>query len=350
MHSFGHAAYFGLGAYAAALLLKRGGLPMEAALLLAPLVRRSARWCSAGSACGCRASIWPCSRWPSRRSPGRRASSGTVTGGSNGWSACGLRRGSPTRAPTTIWRTSAGGAGRAAAAAGAVLALRLRAARRPRFAAARRSHRHRRAGVQWAALCWSARWLGWRARCMPSPRAAFRPSISSRKSVDGLVMVLLGGVQTLAGPVVGAAIFTWLQRRRGAQHRILARRAGRHHPAAGAAVPAGAGRFCLKALVARWQEQRLHEPPLLQVDGPCTSVRRRAGGRWRRLFAGGRRDAGADRPERRRQVHLLQHAERPAAARCGHRAAGRDIVGLPPRAIWRLGVGRTFQITATFAR
>ena len=28
---------------------------------------------------------------------------------------------------------------------------------------------------------------------------------------------------------------------------------------------------------------------------------------------------------------------------------GRDIVGLRPRHVWRLGVGRTFQITATFA-
>ena len=28
--------------------------------------------------------------------------------------------------------------------------------------------------------------------------------------------------------------------------------------------------------------------------------------------------------------------------------ASRPITGLPPRAIWRLGVGRTFQITATF--
>ncbi len=28
---------------------------------------------------------------------------------------------------------------------------------------------------------------------------------------------------------------------------------------------------------------------------------------------------------------------------------GRDITGLRPREIWRLGVGRTFQITATFA-
>lgn len=30
------------------------------------------------------------------------------------------------------------------------------------------------------------------------------------KSIDGLVMVLLGGIQTLAGPVVGAFTFTWL--------------------------------------------------------------------------------------------------------------------------------------------
>ncbi|MCC6469476.1 MAG: ABC transporter ATP-binding protein [Alphaproteobacteria bacterium] len=28
---------------------------------------------------------------------------------------------------------------------------------------------------------------------------------------------------------------------------------------------------------------------------------------------------------------------------------GRELVGLKPRAVWRLGVGRTFQITATFA-
>jgi branched-chain amino acid transport system ATP-binding protein len=31
------------------------------------------------------------------------------------------------------------------------------------------------------------------------------------------------------------------------------------------------------------------------------------------------------------------------------RLEGRDIVGLSPRAVWRLGVGRTFQITATFS-
>ena len=37
MHSFGHAAYFGLGAYGAALLARSNLVPMEAALLLAPL-------------------------------------------------------------------------------------------------------------------------------------------------------------------------------------------------------------------------------------------------------------------------------------------------------------------------
>src|SRR6185503_4143472 len=36
--SFGHAAYFGLGAYGAGLLVTRLGLPMEPALVAAPVV------------------------------------------------------------------------------------------------------------------------------------------------------------------------------------------------------------------------------------------------------------------------------------------------------------------------
>jgi branched-chain amino acid transport system permease protein len=35
-------------------------------------------------------------------------------------------------------------------------------------------------------------------------------SLSVGRSIDGLVMVLLGGVQTLVGPIVGAVTFTWL--------------------------------------------------------------------------------------------------------------------------------------------
>jgi len=45
--------------------------------------------------------------------------------------------------------------------------------------------------------------------------------------------------------------------------------------------------------------------------------------------------------------NMLNGQLRPDA---GHvRFEGQDIVGLPPREVWRFGVGRTFQITATFA-
>ena len=36
-------------------------------------------------------------------------------------------------------------------------------------------------------------------------------TLSIPRSVDALAMVLLGGLQTLTGPVWGAAAFTWLQ-------------------------------------------------------------------------------------------------------------------------------------------
>ncbi|MBM3644108.1 MAG: ABC transporter ATP-binding protein [Alphaproteobacteria bacterium] len=45
--------------------------------------------------------------------------------------------------------------------------------------------------------------------------------------------------------------------------------------------------------------------------------------------------------------NMLNGQLRPDTGRV--RLAGRDIAGLPPRRVWRLGVGRTFQITATFA-
>jgi len=44
--------------------------------------------------------------------------------------------------------------------------------------------------------------------------------------------------------------------------------------------------------------------------------------------------------------NMLNGQLRPDAGRV--RLAGQDITGLAPRAVWRLGVGRTFQITATF--
>ena len=36
-------------------------------------------------------------------------------------------------------------------------------------------------------------------------------TIAVSRSIDGLVMVLLGGLQTLSGPIVGASVFAVLQ-------------------------------------------------------------------------------------------------------------------------------------------
>ena len=60
MHSFGHAAYFGLGAYGAALMVKFLAAPMPVALSPRRSRRSPARCCSAGSRCGCPASTSRC--------------------------------------------------------------------------------------------------------------------------------------------------------------------------------------------------------------------------------------------------------------------------------------------------
>ena len=43
-----------------------------------------------------------------------------------------------------------------------------------------------------------------------SKGSVFPDVMSIQQSFDGLLMVLLGGVQTLAGPLAGATAFTWL--------------------------------------------------------------------------------------------------------------------------------------------
>jgi branched-chain amino acid transport system permease protein len=84
-------------------------------------------------------------------------------------------------------------------------------------------------------------------------KGSISPSaISISQSTDGLVMVLLGGLETLTGPVVGAAIFTWLRD-------TLARETDFWRAALGllillivVAFPQGLVGG-LKALVARWR-------------------------------------------------------------------------------------------------
>jgi branched-chain amino acid transport system permease protein len=65
--------------------------------------------------------------------------------------------------------------------------------------------------VQWAGFVMAGLWAGLAGALFVFSKGSISPdSLSVSKSVDGLVMVLLGGVQTLAGPLVGAGVFTWL--------------------------------------------------------------------------------------------------------------------------------------------
>ena len=210
LHSFGHAAYFGLGAYGAALLLR--GLPMEAALLLAPLVAAVGAWVFGWLAVrlsGVYFSMltlalaqitWATAfQWDS------------VTGGSNGltgiWPAAWLADRRWFYGVTLVL------------VAVGVLGL-WRVLRAP-FGYALRAGRDSPlraeaigmdvARVQWRGFVLAGAVAGLAGALFAFSKGSISPeTMSVAKSVDGLVMVLLGGVQTLAGPLVGAFGFTWL--------------------------------------------------------------------------------------------------------------------------------------------
>ena len=213
MHSFGHAAYFGLGAYAAALLMLKGGWPMEAALLGAPLV----------AAAGAVVFGWFCVRLSGVYLAMLTLAFAQIvwsitfqwddfTGGSNGitgvWPAAWLNDKTAYYVATVVLVTAG------------VLALR-RVLFSP-FGLAMRAGRDSplRAdaigidikAVQWLAFVLAALAAGLAGSLYAFSKGSISPDgMAVGKSVDGLVMVLLGGMQTLTGPVVGAVTFTWLQ-------------------------------------------------------------------------------------------------------------------------------------------
>jgi branched-chain amino acid transport system permease protein len=213
MHSFGHAAYFGVGAYAAALLVLRGGVSTEVALLLAPLV--SALVAAPLAWFAVRLSgvylamltlafaqiVWSiCFQWDD------------FTGGSNGltgvWPSDGLKD-----KATYYWLTLA-------LVSTSVYALR-RVLMSPLGYALRASRdsvgRAQAMGlnvarVQWLGFVLAAGFAGLAGALFAFSKGSISPDVLGvSKSVDGLVMVLLGGVHTLAGPLVGAVTFTALQ-------------------------------------------------------------------------------------------------------------------------------------------
>jgi branched-chain amino acid transport system permease protein len=213
MHSFGHAAYFGLGAYGAALFFKALGWPMEASLLLAPLL----------AAAGAFVFGWFCVRlsgvylamltlafaqivwsvvfqWDA------------VTGGSNGlvgiWPA-------PWLAPKSVYyllvlACTVASCGLLVRMLHAPFGLALRASRDSPLRAAAIGIRVSR--LQWAAFVVAGTLAGLAGALFAFAKGTISPeTLGVGKSVDGLVMVLLGGVQAISGPWVGGALFTWLQ-------------------------------------------------------------------------------------------------------------------------------------------
>ena len=213
MVSFGHAAYFGLGAYGAALLLKKAGLPMEAALVGGPLA----------AALGAVVFGWFCVRLSGVYLAMLTLAFSQIawsivfqwdqfTGGSNGivgvWPA-------PWLASRTAYYYLA------LALCGLGVWLLRRIVFSPYGFALRAGRdsplRCDAIGIDLQRLQWIAFVLVGAVAGLAGAIYAFsKGSISPEtmgisRSVDGLVMVLLGGVQTLSGPVVGAAVFTWLQ-------------------------------------------------------------------------------------------------------------------------------------------
>jgi len=67
-------------------------------------------------------------------------------------------------------------------------------------------------GRQWAAFAIAGLFAGLAGALFAFSKGSISPeTLSVPRSVDGLAMVLLGGIQSLTGPVWGAALFTWLQ-------------------------------------------------------------------------------------------------------------------------------------------
>jgi branched-chain amino acid transport system permease protein len=213
MHSFGHAAYFGLGAYGAALAVKWFAAPMGLALPAAALaaavgallfgwfaVRLSGVYLAMLTLAFAQI-VWSVVfQWED------------ITGGSNG--VLGIWPSAPfDRLPMFFLLTVV------LVACGVLLLRRMLFAP---FGYAMRCGRDSplRAEaigidvkkVQWFAFAIAGTICGVAGGIFAFAKGSISPeTISISHSIDGLVMVLLGGIQTLVGPIVGATVFSVLQ-------------------------------------------------------------------------------------------------------------------------------------------
>lgn len=257
MHSFGHAAYFGLGAYGAALMVRKLGLPMEIALLAAPIV----------AAIGAFLYGWFCVRLSgvylamltlafAQITWAIAFQWDAVTGGSNGltgvWPAEWL-------ADKQIYYYLT----LALVVAGVLLLHRflhspfgyaMRASRDSVLRADAIGINVRR--VSWVAFVIAGAFAGLAGALYAFSKGSISPeTLHVSRSIDGLVMVLLGGLQTLAGPIVGAVTFTWL-------HDTVARTTDYWRAMLGAIIlilvllfPQGIAGF-VKQQIQKWRERK----------------------------------------------------------------------------------------------
>jgi branched-chain amino acid transport system permease protein len=210
--SFGHAAYFGLGAYGAALAVKWLAAPMAVGLLAAPLlaglagivfgwfcVRLSGVYLAMLTLAFAQIAWSAAFQWVD------------ITGGDNGV----LGVWPPAWARGAVYYYFA-----LALCVGLVLALRMLIF--APFGYALRAGRD--SAVRAEAIGLNVIQINWFAFIVAATAAGvagglfayFKGSVfptymAISKSVDALVMVLLGGIETVSGPLVGAFAFVWLQ-------------------------------------------------------------------------------------------------------------------------------------------
>jgi branched-chain amino acid transport system permease protein len=213
MHSFGHAAYFGLGAYGAALLVKWLGVPMALALAAAPVVALAGAllfgWFAvrlsgvylAMLTLAFAQIVWAAVfQWEG------------FTGGSNG--VIGVWPPPPFDKSWVYFLLTL------LLAVVGVLMLRrflfapfgyaMRAGRDSPLRAEAIGIDVKR--VQWLGFAIAGGVCGVAGGLFAFAKGSISPeTIGVGRSIDGLVMVLLGGIQTLSGPIVGASVFAALQ-------------------------------------------------------------------------------------------------------------------------------------------
>ena len=239
MPSFGHAAWFGIGAYAAALLARDLGTPMGVGLAAAPVlaglaaagfgafvVRLSGVYLAMLTLAFAQivwAVVFQSVGW---------------TGGDNG--ILGVWPGGWAAGPAGFyWLALAlclGGTMLLRRVILSPLGYAVRAARdSPLRAEAIGLHTAR---LRLAAFTLAGAAAGLAGGVYAYAKGGVFPTyVSIPKSVDALLMVLLGGVQTLSGPVVGALAYVGPVRRAAARHRPVAAGAGGCHHRAGACLP-----------------------------------------------------------------------------------------------------------------